>query len=360
MIDISQYKQTELEKMKRGEQPIPQGFHLVETVNGPRLIASLNAPAADETEEPEETADSATPLVSKSCNSWSLSGSARPPMTELFESYWFKGEISCLFADSNTGKSIMAMQIAHDLASRGLRVNYFDFEMSDAQFSRRYSTEEGKRFRWPETLFRTEMHIENVDPLSFKSDDVISHIERNCLLNDTPYIIIDNITTLTPKGQDGEMALRMMGKLRALKFKHGWSILVIAHTPKRDKSQPLTDNDLAGSKNLFNVFDSVFGMSKAASSGTQRYTKQLKVRSASISYGADNVQVWELNPSPEDGFLHFERVRCCPEDELLSGGIPRNEGIPMAKQMRAQGKGYKKIAEELGVSIGTAHNWANM
>ena len=53
------------------------------------------------------------------------------------------------------------------------------------------------------------------------------------------------------------------------------SILVLAHTPKRSLDCPITSNDLAGSKRLYNFFDSVFTIGKSAQDGGLRYVKQL-------------------------------------------------------------------------------------
>lgn len=40
-----------------------------------------------------------------------------------------------------------------------------------------------------------------------------------------------------------------MQRLMKLKLQYEWSILILAHTPKRPLSNPITQNDLAGSKN---------------------------------------------------------------------------------------------------------------
>ena len=45
----------------------------------------------------------------------------------------------------------------------------------------------------------------------------------------------------------------------------------------------ITSNDLAGSKRLYNFFDSVFAIGKSAQDGGLRYVKQLKVRYGTCS-----------------------------------------------------------------------------
>ncbi len=55
-----------------------------------------------------------------------------------------RGELSCLFADSNVmGKSILAVQIA-DRIARTDNVLYLDFELSEKQFQLRYTNEHGE------------------------------------------------------------------------------------------------------------------------------------------------------------------------------------------------------------------------
>ena len=68
----------------------------------------------------------------------------------LFSEFWHEGEICILFADTNVGKSILAVQIGNAI-SRGVAIKnfkleakkqsvfYLDFELSDKQFQNRYS-----------------------------------------------------------------------------------------------------------------------------------------------------------------------------------------------------------------------------
>ena len=66
---------------------------------------------------------------------------------------------------------------------------------------------------------------------------------------------------------------------------------------------PITSNDLAGSKRLYNFFDSVFAIGKSAQDGGLRYVKQLKVRYGTFSHDADNVIIYEIEKV--DTFLQF-------------------------------------------------------
>ena len=66
----------------------------------------------------------------KSANRTILEASQKPTPRSLWDCFWYEGELSCLFADSNVGKSILAVQIA-DRIARTDNVLYLDFELSD-------------------------------------------------------------------------------------------------------------------------------------------------------------------------------------------------------------------------------------
>ena len=65
----------------------------------------------------------------KTANRTILEASQLPTPRALWDSFWYEGELSCLFADSNVGKSILAVQIA-DCIARTDNVLYLDFELS--------------------------------------------------------------------------------------------------------------------------------------------------------------------------------------------------------------------------------------
>lgn len=73
-------------------------------------------------------------LSIKSANRTLTEASMTANPEQLYGEFWFEHEIGCLFADSNVGKSILAIQIAEDIAKTGETVLYFDFELSEKQF----------------------------------------------------------------------------------------------------------------------------------------------------------------------------------------------------------------------------------
>ena len=60
---------------------------------------------------------------------------------QLQPEMWYEGEIACLLGNQQSGKSLLAIQIAERVAREHRKdmVLYFDFKMTAAEFTRRYS-----------------------------------------------------------------------------------------------------------------------------------------------------------------------------------------------------------------------------
>ena len=77
----------------------------------------------------------------KTANETVHDAALRPVPRNLFMTLWYEGEVTCLFADSNVGKSIFAVQIADQIATTE-PVLYVDCELSEKQFQLRYTDKE--------------------------------------------------------------------------------------------------------------------------------------------------------------------------------------------------------------------------
>ena len=185
----------------------------------------------------------------KSANQTIREAAARPNPDNLWLSLWYEGEVCCLFADSNLGKSIYAVQIATSIAEKR-KVLYFDFELSDKQFQLRYSDDQGNLYHFPNNLYRVEINRDALEIEGCFEDSLIRNIEETAIQTDAKVLIIDNLTYLCVAAEKGDVAGALMLKLMGLKRKYGLSILILAHTPKRPLTNPITQNDLAGSKKL--------------------------------------------------------------------------------------------------------------
>lgn len=284
----------------------------------------------------------------KSANETLIEAQQRPDPNPLWLSLWYEGEVCCLFADSNLGKSIYAVQIGESIA-KTKRVLYFDFELSDKQFQLRYTDEQGRLFHFPDKFYRVEINKENLDVDNFE-ESIISNIEAAALQSGAEVLIIDNLTWICSNSEKGDIAGRFMMKLTALKKKHNFSVLIIAHTPKRNQSNPITQNDLAGSKKLYNFFDSSFAIGQSAKDGGLRYIKQMKVRHGAYEYDSENVIVCQIDKI--NSFLQFIPTGYATEREHLKQQSDNDlsQEEESVKELINQGCSVRDIATQLNMS----------
>ena len=285
----------------------------------------------------------------KTANRTLADAKLRPNPDALYLELWYEGEVCCLFSDSNLGKSIYAVQMAEQIAVVQ-NVLLVDCELSDKQFQMRYTDQlTGQLHKFPAGLFRAEINPMSLDVKDYE-EKILAHIEEAMLKLNCKVAIIDNLTYLCNSSDKGVDAGIFMMKLMNLKKKYGWSLLVIAHTPKRALSSPITQNDLAGSKKLYNFFDSVFAIGKSAKDSKLRYLKQLKVRAGEFRYDSDNVMVYEIVKT--DGYVHFSFVEFASEyshlrDRTEDENNTRDQNV---KELLDSGKSYREIAAMLGIS----------
>ena len=130
----------------------------------------------------------------KTANRTILEASQLPTPRALWDSFWYEGELSCLFADSNVGKSILAVQIA-DCIARTDNVLYLDFELSEKQFQLRYTDEYGKPYTFPERLYRVSLDSDALLDADFEGT-IIGSIEQMAQQTRCRIFIVDNLTYL--------------------------------------------------------------------------------------------------------------------------------------------------------------------
>lgn len=284
----------------------------------------------------------------KTANDTVADAQKRPDPDPLYDELWFEEEVCCLFADSNLGKSIFAVQMGAYIALTH-RVLYIDCEMSDKQFQLRYTNAKtGARYEFPETFFRAE-----IDPMAMLPKDyeavILNHIEQTAMAYNCDVVMVDNIGYLCNNMDKGSDAGSFMQNLKLLKFKHGWSLLIVAHTPKRSLSSPITQNDLGGSKRLFNFFDSVIAIGPSTQGKSIRYVKQIKVRHGAFKYDSENVMVFDLKK--EDDIVRFEYIGTGKEREHLKDRSDDEEDMRVVnvREQMARGKSSREIAAFLGI-----------
>lgn len=313
----------------------------------PRSIP-INSPSALPEGVPEQSSENSI-FITRSANEWLNEAAAAPDPGNLWYEFWNEGELCCLFADSNAGKSILAVQIAAEVA-RTHRTLYFDFEMSSKQFQRRYTDAGGNLHHFPENFTRIELNPSTLRKIDDIEELLMAQILRLILNSEAQVVIIDNLGFLCTQSEQGDAAGRLMRQLKEIQNRTKASILIIGHTPKRDLSTPITQNELAGSKRLFNFFDSVFAIGQSARDQALRYLKQIKVRASEYTYTAENVLTCEI--VKEGAFLRFAARSKEPEATHLRK--PDEQAMLLLTdrmlQLHNQGMTIKEIARELNVS----------
>lgn len=159
--------------------------------------------------------DSIGVMSIKTANRTILEASLLPTPRALWDSFWYEGELSCLFADSNVGKSILAVQIA-DRIARTDDVLYLDFELSEKQFQLRYTSEHGTPYIFPERLYRVSLDCNSLLEADFE-EAIMGGIEQMALQTGCKIFIIDNLTYLCCAMEKGDAAGRLMIQLSNLK-----------------------------------------------------------------------------------------------------------------------------------------------
>jgi hypothetical protein len=277
--------------------------------------------------ETKEDQESKGLFTVKTANSWIQQAKTRPIPRMLFSEFWFESELCILFADTNLGKSILAVQIGNSI-SKGEPISgfhleaskqpiiYFDFELSDKQFENRYSMEYEHHYDFDDNFIRVEINPDAELPSNLTFEDYLNHsLELSIVETGAKILIIDNITYLKNETEKAKDALPLMKNLKELKNKYGLSILTLAHTPKRDISKPITRNDLQGSKMLINFCDSSFSIGESNTDENTRYLKQIKSRNTEIIYNSENILLCQINKPLN--FLKFEYLHPGNEREHL-------------------------------------------
>jgi archaellum biogenesis ATPase FlaH len=304
------------------------------------------------------------------------------PIKKLVGNLLHTGELHLSYGDTGKGKSILAMQIADALTkgnsvypilpneSNPLKVLFYDFELSDAQFKMRYTNDsDGKKYRFSDLL-----HIDNINFSELCENNrgmsidemIIRKIEADIIDIKPEMVIIDNITYLKMEGtQDAKVALQIMRKLKELKTNYGLSMLVIAHTPKRKNgaSKAIEIDDLAGSKHLSNFADSISAIGQSSRNPNERYIKQIKSRSAKTTFGEDNVITAIIEK--DNSFLKFKYLTCENEREHTKEANAYQKNLEKTIKMEAVAQLYKEglscrdIEEKIGVGKTTVNRWIN-
>ncbi len=273
-------------------------------------------------------------------------GRKMKPPKELIPHILVEHETTILFSGPGVGKTVLGTQIAFELAEQGMRALYFNFELSNQQLALRYPNKV-----FPNTLYHASIDYTKMHDVT-DQNLILPEIERLAVERNIELIIIDNFTNLCINSKEAAEAGNIMVKLLAMRMTHNWTMLILAHVPKRKQGDPLTIDDLAGSKLLSNLADNVIGFNKSKKDKNMRYLIQLKYRSLPIELDFKNVQ--ELTLTCSDGWLHFEYGGYDEERAHLPRS--RDEKAELERDIvkelkQPNGSSYREIADKLGTSL---------
>lgn len=228
-------------------------------------------------------------------------GKAEPIRKQLIGSLLREGDMCLMFGDEGTGKSVGAVQIglavANGLPLFGDDVNFknecapkktllFDFELETPELFQRYN-EVGNAYKFGDNFRRVDMNPENFEG---GDENAVLRTVQNIIEKERPeFVIIDNLTWLTSEAQDTAVAATFMKMFLRLRKKLGFTIIVIAHTPKRNTSEPLESKHMAGSSKLKDFAKNVIGISPSKLGDGIIYVKHLKMRNGEKVFTNQNV-----------------------------------------------------------------------
>ncbi|MDB5158006.1 MAG: hypothetical protein JWR50_2713 [Mucilaginibacter sp.] len=335
-----------------------------QTPGDPRQqFANLQAEFKQWQDEQQTLADSDDLFKVRSANTWLAEAATHQVPKMLFGKFWYEGELCILFADSNLGKSILAVQIANSI-NRGTPIEpfefeaepqpvlYYDFELTSKQLEARYSREFADHYVFRDDLYRGQLNDMEMPDGFANFNQYLNHaLERSIVQTKAKVIVIDNITYLGTENEQAKDALPLMKHLKVLKNKYDLSILVLAHTPKRDMTLAITRNDLQGSKMLMNFCDSSFPIGESQNDNSLRYLKQIKQRNTEQVYGAENICLCTI--TKPHNFLRYEFVAYGQEWQHLS-----HKREPLSDSLIEQAVAHKlegKTLRETGKAMGISH-----
>lgn len=290
-------------------------------------------------------------LAIKSANDWIEDSINTPDPKTYFHNLIVQYENTVIFASSNVGKSILAIQIAEDIA-RQERILYVDLELSAKQFQMRYTDPAtGYRHIFPANFTRAEIAPELIAGADLEQE-ILGSIEE-AARQGTKFFVIDNITFICNDSEKGSTAGSFMMRLISLKKLYSLTTIVIAHTPKRRGWEPITQNDLAGSAKLINFFDAGIALARSAKDDRLRYLKQVKVRTGEYQYDSDNVIILDIDKT--DGCLRFEIQGYAHESDHLRSRDAADDYDEIIEILKLQrdGKSVREIASALDMASTT-------
>lgn len=264
---------------------------------------------------------------------------------DLWHGYIHDESISILFADTNVGKSILAVQICNEIAHSypTEKVVYFDFEMTDKQRQLRYHTD-NVTYQFEENL-----HVYSIQSYTNSDDSIVDGIVSVIKELSPKVICVDNLKAIFGDVEKGKECKEFLMRMKQIKDTYNCTIILINHTNKSyKKGDPLNLNMMAGSKNIANFADEILAVGASHSDDNIVYVKQLKTRASAKTNTVAQYTITKC----DNGNLVFAYNKQTVEQALLKTK-DELEQIQTIKEMLEDGKTIRQIATALNMSSAT-------
>lgn len=300
-----------------------------------------------------------------------------PDMRRVMGNLLWENTVGFLFSSSGRGKTVLAVQMAVAISkgegifpyqlesgetkyllenecTEGLKTGFVDLELSKQQFKKRYSNAKGERFQFGENFIRISVNRNGRRKKMDKETTIFNDIENAVAMHKIKFLVIDNITKLSPESKsDAEVIQRLMERFEYLRDKYQLTLLIIAHTPKRNNNtQPVSSYDMSGSAIASDFADSIIAINVDNNDEKLKYIKQVKNRDDESIYGESNVIRCNIESSHDGTFLSFNFNGCGHERDHLEDFMKQETQDALMEaaidiKVKHPEKGWRTIAEEI-------------
>lgn len=288
---------------------------------------------------------------------WKEHANNLPEPRQLIGSLIMEGEMTFIFSESNLGKSIFGVQCSIAIATGenidlgpGIelvnqappkKVLYLDFELGVKLMTNRWGNE------LHDSLFFGKLKRGEI--LEGNPKEIFDKIRKSAESYGCDTIVIDNASAISSDLEKSENAVLFMKQLSLLSRDDSFTVILITHTPKRLKKDPLTLNSISGSSKLNQLTDAAIGIGEVdKDEGGHVYLIQLKNRNDKKHYNQGNVIRTQVIES-EEGYVRHVFQGCSSEMEAISG---TDENLKSLLVYQKEGS-YRKAAKVLGVNHNT-------
>lgn len=253
----------------------------------------------------------------------------------LFDAFWREGELALLFGEAGAGKSVLAVQIADNIARgrdpmgnagrrKRRKVLYVDLVLTDKQFGARYGS-----YKFSRNLFR-DSPPDTQDLFAWLTAMVKSHVFNA--------VVIDDLSMVSRACDGTRETFELMRSLRRLTVETGVSILVLADSFPfaygRENASP--ERDLRRSRVLCGVADSVFAIHN-------NRLMQTRTRSGEMVWTSANAIECKIE-SLDSGMLGIKFEINAPDDEH------RHQILEVKAFHENEKYTFREVANVLGIS----------